>query len=261
MATPNESLPKDLVFFNYHEFLIPASRQDQPTQLQTTHHAQGTAAPSLVATHFPNPYTTKGSDLYKRTRIVRVPRVYDLNAQLFIHPQFSTYYPGKEPAALQAKNGHFSPQAQYLGQVFGVSSATPISAWIPEYEFSEIVTSVNKLLLPSHMWLENIVDFLTASLYSLLWTKLVWRSCLEASVAAVERYLETVNARLSTRHPDLKVISPARSGLLLLDIQIPRPELHEASTLLDTDFPTPLTGVFKPTDSISTYSPVANDLP
>lgn len=238
---------EELAFFNYHEFLVSNDtpvEQPLPPDADASSHGhssltlhdiqparqtsnlQQTHQPlQLVVNHFPNPHTTKHSEVYQRTRIVRIPRVFDRVPLLDMVPQFSTYTPGKEPAALLG--GPFRAAGSVDGVFFGESSAT---ALVPQYmspeELHRIIEEINRLLAaattPSwRITVDNVLEFVTGTLYSRLAGQYTH---MKRGMREVEQYVAEVNETLQRTHPDLKLILPVRSGLLLLDFQIPAPK-------------------------------------
>ncbi|OBA23988.1 hypothetical protein METBIDRAFT_10185 [Metschnikowia bicuspidata var. bicuspidata NRRL YB-4993] len=227
---------KHLVFFNYHEYLVSEYRplnfaEGSPQQNLNSGEDQAHQEhrPALVVSHFPNVYAAYGGELYGRTRIVRVPRIYDLCEELYMVPQFSAYVPGHEPAALTSEAvTEFQVCGAYGGQKFGVTSLTPlVPQWLTKNEFRDIVQTINKLLHEAatphgkHTWLENMVDFFSGALYSTFYSKYLVASNSELKMKALDAYVESVNISLRAKHPDLQVMSLLKSAMLSLDFQIP----------------------------------------
>ncbi|SGZ54905.1 CIC11C00000001727 [Sungouiella intermedia] len=237
-----EMEPLPLSYFNYHEYLVQryAPTKDSPDSQASPHSQQSdqnsslstNVAPqtALVVNHFPNPYTPRHSDLYKKTRVVRIPRQYDSVEFLYMVPQYSTFVPGDEPAAIKGERNEFVTCGKYDSSIFGATSATPlVPNWISEEEFVEIVKDVNSRLEEAWSpqqtltWLDNVMDFLTATLYLRLFTTNVRDTFLKRKMEDLERYVGEVNQRLKQRNEKLALISPVKSAFLSLDFQIPTP--------------------------------------
>ncbi|GEQ69319.1 hypothetical protein JCM33374_g2990 [Metschnikowia sp. JCM 33374] len=233
---------KDLVFFNYHEYIVPKYAQLHPSNgsldsnlNHSPRTTEDTEKPALVVTHFPNPYTDRKengestADLYWRTRIVRIPRIYDVCEQSYMVPQFSSYIPGREPAALNSEAvSSFDAVGSYKGYAFGVTSLTPlVPQWLSESEFLDIVITINGLLREATMpenkatWLESALDFFSGTLYSTVVTKFLRDSAFERNLNKVDEYVTSVNDKLREKHRDFRVIPLSQSAMLSLDFQIP----------------------------------------
>lgn len=126
-----------LLFFNYHEYSVKNYRLiGENTE---DFHEQ-----ALIITHFPNFHVPRDSNTFEGTRIVRISR-YFKGVGVFV-PQFSPYLPGTEPAAIfgdDDTNAKFIVQGEYMGQFFGTSSYSPLSEYLTEKEFREIVEEIN----------------------------------------------------------------------------------------------------------------------
>lgn len=226
---------EDLVFFNYHEFLaadyLPLGTSGSPSSRQTSstkHSLEERKDVLLVINHFPNPYCVKNDEVYRSTRIVRIPRMFDSVELLDIVPQFSTYTPGLEPAALVSENLEFRPLGAFDGEVFGISSSTAlVPQWVSAEELAEIVAKVNQLLraatLPEHNWLDNCLEFATGTLYSRIFLKYFRESHMKRAMREADAYTEEVNTKLAQRNKYLRMIPISRSGTLSLDFQVPTP--------------------------------------
>ncbi|CCH44930.1 Ras modification protein ERF4 [Wickerhamomyces ciferrii] len=152
--------PSKLLFFNYHEYMVK-----NYTSLETG--VSDIYDQALVITHFPS-YT---SSEVEQKRIVRIPRVF--TEQGIIYPQFSTLLPGRESAAIKSQDlsddeiEGFIPKGIYDGELFGVTSESPLSNYFNEDEFKSIMDRINVNLqdcyTSSHLWniLEFIFDMLT----------------------------------------------------------------------------------------------------
>lgn len=210
---------RELVYFNYHEFVAPGtpvflfqeSQKEEPTSV------------NLVVNHFPNPYVPENSPLYHRTRIVRIPRAYDIGPSLELIPLFSLYAPGKEPAALEESED--SSYGCIDGYIYGTSSMTQlVPQWLSESELHNIVADLNSkisVMFPPSSWksaLINALDFLSGSLLTTIMPNVFGNLDLEKDI---ENYVESINQKLRLRHSDLRLISPRENAMLSLDFQIP----------------------------------------
>lgn len=166
-----------------------------------------------------------------------------------IIPQFSTYVPGLEPAAcvedattvgaqtevLAATAGvktvvpSFVARCRYDDNYFGDISLTPLvpSQMAPE-ELLPIITHINQILYEAYdpysfyNFLDNVLDFVTGSLYSFLVNRVFGSYC-RRKLSALEDYIDSVNSKFVSESRDIKFISPRRCGYLSIDIQIPKP--------------------------------------
>lgn len=207
-----------LLFFNYHEFTV-----DDYNRMKYESETDGKA---LVVTHFPNNDTTRWSDEYANTRIVRVPRIFNTSDESDIIPQFSSYILGNEPAAFtekgKAPDTKFSPIGVYEGEMFGSLSRTPlVPGLISEECFLEIITNVNRYLKdafnPYSFWnfKDNVLDMFSGTLYSKVFCTFIRESHCKRKLDDLERYVsQEVNLKLLKNAPDVKVMSPRRTGYL-----------------------------------------------
>ncbi|KAM9912349.1 hypothetical protein OXX69_002652 [Metschnikowia pulcherrima] len=227
----NLNAPKDLVFFNYHEYLV-ADYEPFQSALDDSQGGHNNASrqdrPALVINHFPNPYTAHESAVFWRTRIVRVPRIFDSCQESYMVPRFSTYVPGHEPAALTSDLREFQPAGIHENYVFGTTSLTPlVPQWVSEEEYVRIVTDINTLLFEAMSpenkmgWLDNALDYLSGTLYTTLFTRYLRPSFLKRGLHKVDEYVVELNAKLREKHHDLKLIPLLKSAMLSLDFQIP----------------------------------------
>ncbi|CCE86999.1 Piso0_005525 [Millerozyma farinosa CBS 7064] len=215
-STSEEDGP--LLFFNYHEFTV-----DDYNRMKYESETEGKA---LVVTHFPNNDTTRWSDEYANTRIVRVPRIFNTSDESDIVPQFSSYILGNEPAAFTEKGKapatKFSPIGVYQGEMFGSSSRTPlVPGLISEDCFLEIIANVNRYLKdafnPYSFWnfKDNVLDMFSGTLYSKVFCAFIRESHCKRKLDDLERYVsQEVNLKLLKDAPGVKVISPRRTGYL-----------------------------------------------
>lgn len=225
------SEPQPLSFFNYHEYLVDKYQphnSGSPSQNQDNSPQKA----SIVVSHFPNPYALRDSELFRSTRVVRIPRRFDISEFLYLIPHFSEYAPGDEPAGIKGEGGiEFVASGEYDGTVFGATSATPlVPTWVSESELKSIVDTINKYLEEAvspwqrATWLDNVLDFFSATLYSRFFTNNVRDTHMKRKLVELEKYVEEINSTmLSKRNSVLALISPVKSGFLSLDFQIPRP--------------------------------------
>lgn len=213
--------PDELFFFNYHEFLAKTDGSDD--------------LPALVINHFPNSFVSKYSQEYTQTRIVRIPRIYDTVSFSYLVPQFSSYTPGNEPAAITGS----LETGEYDGFTFATTSATPlVPQWLNPDELAEIVNCINTFchdaFSPFSPWtcLDNLAELLTGTLYSRVFNSLLMDTFVKRKLADLDRYVDSVNDTiLRHKHPQLRIISPRMSGFLSLDIQIPLPSDSMANSV------------------------------
>lgn len=195
-------------FFNYHEYGVTAANGRR-----------------VVVTHFPNVHTN-----HRGTRIVRVPRSYD-HRWLYLIPQFSTYYPGHEPAAIVDENPRFEAIGRYDGAEFGAGSVPPLERYMLKERYDDVIGRVNELLRQAYDpfgWnaLDNVLDIVTGTLYSKVVNRL-WPNRSQALLRRLEDYVEDVSRSL-----EVTIVLPRRTGYLSLDIEVPAPlpNYHENCT-------------------------------
>ncbi|SCU86853.1 LADA_0E00650g1_1 [Lachancea dasiensis] len=197
------------LFFNYHEFSV-TRYFDLETQLMSDH-PQDLA---LCITHFPNVYTAMDSQQYFETRLVRIPRRFDVHVDV---PSFSTQLPGQEPAALVGSHGgdRFVPRGVYQNQAFGLWSVSPLSNYMTSAEFREVVDTVNNYLLRAYStdswW--NLASAILDTLTFHMWNSIAIR-VFRSPLQDLENYVETLNESASFKEKKLRLISPRRSGYL-----------------------------------------------
>lgn len=209
----DEPPQQELLFFNYHEYLVA----DYKSSLTRT---SGTSETSLVINHFPNVYAAPDSATYHNTRIVRIPRIYDTLKHPDLIPQFSVYVPGTEPAAITSQGLSFDPVGTFSGARFGTTSATPLVPTVVGTEqFITIVNTVNHYIYDAldpfnfYNFLENVLEFLSAGAYSRIYNKFVSVSYSKNKLHQLEEYVEEVNSTI-LKHTLCKIISPRKSGYL-----------------------------------------------
>lgn len=207
-SVPEVSQGRAPIFFNYHEF-GERYYADVNSQYQLKEHDEDHA---LCMTHFPNVYVARGSPEFETTRIVRVPRRFEDTLDC---PCFSTVIPGMEPGAITGE-----PVFQPLGvfdedcQLFGYSSASPLTQLLSVEEFQEMVITINGFLRDAfyiYSWF-NLVDISLEVLSLGLWrlvSKYIWRHPL----LYLEDYVQQINQQ-GLKEKGLKIISPRKSGYL-----------------------------------------------
>lgn len=199
-VNPDQST-QELVFFNYHEYLVPGSDDT-----------------SLVINHFPNIHTDLSSSTFKETRIIRIPRVYHTVQFPDLIPQFSCYYPGSEPGAItltQLMSGSFDDNS------FNESSSIPsLESIILRSEFENIVSLVNESLavafnpMSKRMLLENLLDLLSGGLFLSLLNFLGIYSFTKRKLMELESQIDSINQINEKKGVDFKIISPRVTGYL-----------------------------------------------
>ncbi|SCU97340.1 LAME_0F19350g1_1 [Lachancea meyersii CBS 8951] len=203
------SASKQALFFNYHEFSV--TRYIDIGDTQETEHTDDQA---LCITHFPNVYCALGSLQFRETRLVRIPRRFEFHVDI---PEFSTQLPGQEPAALvnSATNKRFVARGIYQGQVYGLSSVSPLSGHLSDAEFQEIVETVNAFLRQAYTCTskQNFVNAVLDTLTFHLWNVMAIRM-FKSPLLALEDYVRVLNASPWFYERKLRLISPRRSGYL-----------------------------------------------
>ncbi|VVT45948.1 uncharacterized protein SAPINGB_P000971 [Magnusiomyces paraingens] len=236
-ATDNNTIK----FYNYHEYflqpddyeaqldylenpalstMVPATDYRPVTPVQPDDQSSPTLIKSaeppqleiptkpVLIVHFPNSYYPATHPLYRRTRIVRIPREYSQYGDIV--PQFSTYFPGTEPGALhsrtskrreRAKKINNSEKAFYTSAenraddvndnneedevTYLVPETNPLAGYLGLSQFSEIVTTVN-LLLKRALWPYSVVNVVEQALgYATCWTHMYFLQAVLAMVATV----------------------------------------------------------------------------
>lgn len=216
---PEAATDEQLLFFNYHEFLVNKYSDGQSEV--PVHHKQ-----ALVISHFPNNYVPTESVAYRQTRIVRIPRDYAAKELSYMIPQFSSYLPGTEPASLKQAENEFTVVGKYDYSAFGSSSCPPlIPKYLSEAEYKQIIGDINEYLLEAfspYNWkvaLENFLDVATGTLYSKLFNRFIVGNTSQTKLQQLETFVqEEINQRL-LKNRDIRVISPRRSGYLSVSIR------------------------------------------
>lgn len=205
------------MYFNYHEFL-ESYYADIGLPNELVEHSEEN---SLCITHFPNVYVSKNSKEFETTRIVRVPRRFESTVD---YPCFSTSLPGLEPAALvnDLDGKNFVPHGIYdNGQLFGYSSVSPLSQFLTQEEFENLVNPINDLMrraCRSFSWLnilEYVLEIVTLGAYHLL-CKYIFHNPL----FKVEEHILYINETPTLKKNGIKIISPRRSGYLSVCTQV-----------------------------------------
>ncbi|CAK9439785.1 uncharacterized protein LODBEIA_P38850 [Lodderomyces beijingensis] len=206
-----QETPPDLVFFNYHEYLVSQSG--------------GSESPVVVVNHFPNHYKDQSSVSFKHTRVVRIPRCYDIQCSDLI-PQFSIFYPGQEPGAIKSEESN-SVTATFDQHEFGVTSEIlQLRQRISEQDLLKLVTTINfKLQLafnPFSVWTlcENICNVLTGGLFLSLTNFCHLYTYSRRQVTKLEAFIRHQNEQFQKDGVDLVITSPRKTAYLSLDIQV-----------------------------------------
>lgn len=240
-----------VLFFNYHEFSetfyadlgAPGAPREHPE------------TEALVITHFPNVHAPRGSQLYRTTRVVRVPRRFDVSMH---YPNFSEQLPGLEPAAIVAEDKgdsnddsrsmmsfadalaagqhaggagkarlpRFIPRGVHDGQVFGCTSASPLSNMLTPEQFQQIVHEVNVHLerefraLSWRNWAGILLSVLTFGLWP--WVAKHLRGAAPGQ-SGLDACIERCNASPLFMQQHLVLLHPRDSAYLSLDFQIASP--------------------------------------
>ncbi|CDK28977.1 unnamed protein product [Kuraishia capsulata CBS 1993] len=221
-AAPDADIQKTL-FFNYHEYALSLYQDVTAYGLGPLIEHQR----RIIATHFPNPYAAPNTADAMDTRIVRIPRSYEVEADRY--PQFSTLLPGDEKGAYTDGEGtkEFKIVGCVEGQYYGYTSVSPLSRYLTADEFLQLVEDINKFLKQSFdplswkTFLWNIFDTATFFVFSHLPTKLLSPDV--NATLRLERYVEEQNEKFRQKHVPVKIIRPRKGGYLSLDFQIPKP--------------------------------------
>ncbi|KAI5967990.1 PUS4 [Candida margitis] len=206
----NEAEDPDLVFFNYHEFLAPIQQRSQP---------------SLVINHFPNYYADRSTSTFYKTRIVKIPRLYDTTPYSDLIPRFSTVYPGREQGAIKVDGESSVATGLYDGNVFGTTSEiVGFEDILSEEELLGIVNTINRILYSAFYpfqvatLIENILEVLTGGLFIQILNLFNVCTHTKRKVLELEQFVENINDKLQTK--DVAIISPRKTGYLsLCDLQ------------------------------------------
>lgn len=210
---------KPLLFFNYHEFLV----NDYSPMSHDNGSEGNTNRGALVITHFPNIYVPINSSEYNTTRVIRIPRCYDNIEYPDLIPQFSTYFPGKEPSGI-IKEGQqkFEIIGQWQDSHFGSTSLTPLSNVIDSSTLVPIIENINKIIYTAYdpynamNIAESILDVISGSLYSTIFNDFLHA---KRGIKDLEKYIDEVNEQNVQFH----IILPKLTGFLSLDLIISSP--------------------------------------
>lgn len=206
------SVKPPLQFFNPHEFMVTNENPILPKENEA----------KLVINHFPNIYEPRDSLAYATTRIIRIPRIYSTVRDSDFIPQFLTYVPGSEPAAISNEDiTVFEAKGRYDDAEFGYTSLTPlVPGLISETEFETIVKTINQHLYDSlnpyngHLFIENVLEFLTGGVYSKVINKYLFTGYSKRRLQDLEAYIEHLNTEVFKGRDGLKIINPRLSGFL-----------------------------------------------
>ena len=204
-VNPDQS-SQELVFFNYHEYLVPGSDDT-----------------SLVINHFPNIHTDLSSSTFKETRIIRIPRVYHTVQFPDLIPQFSCYYPGSEPGAItltQLMSGSFDDNS------FNESSSIPsLESIILRSEFENIVSLVNESLAVAfnpmskkdvaRKLIGSTIWWVILKFIEFPWNLLIYKR----KLMELESQIDSINQINEKKGVDFKIISPRVTGYLSVCIK------------------------------------------
>lgn len=187
MSSPSSQPESDDPYklYNYHEyFLHPSEYAAQMSYLENPSLAHSNYGDSkhltvpdkaVLVCHFPNSYVDPASPKFRQTRLVRIPREYHSYGDIV--PQFSSFYPGREPGALHSL-GWEARQRQAGGEApvpnpenEERSWMTPVRHPLEQYmspaELEYVVTTVNAILKDA-FWpystlniLESLLQFIT----------------------------------------------------------------------------------------------------
>ena len=208
----SEQEPQKLIYFNYNEYVaIGTKGMGNDEEI------------SLVINHFPNIYEDIKSSIYKQTRIIRIPRIYDTLDYPDLIPQFSKFYPGDESSAITSDeyiSGEYDD-----GEIFNESSKIQgLEDIISKEKLEKIVDHVNLMLQlafnPYNKWtlLENVLELLTGGLFLQILNLIGIYSYTRRKVQQLEDYIDGINQENLKKNIDYKVISPRVSGYLTVCI-------------------------------------------
>ncbi|CAI5759982.1 unnamed protein product [Candida verbasci] len=198
-----QNLNQELIFFNYHEYLISLPNKDY----------------SLIINHFPNIYVNQYSTKYIQTRIIRIPRIYDTIKLSDLIPQFSTYYPGMEPGAITTDLGKSVELELYQNQYYSkVSKLTCLN--LSQFELFEIITKINQYLYIAFnpfnfiIFIESILEVLTGGFFIQVLNLLAIYSFTKRELLKLEIYISNLNEKFEKQNRRIKFISPRESNYL-----------------------------------------------
>ncbi|EDO16473.1 hypothetical protein Kpol_1066p40 [Vanderwaltozyma polyspora DSM 70294] len=216
-----ESVMIKPIFFNYHEF-SEVYYSDISQFVEFKGHSEDE---TICITHFPNVYAELGSSESQNTRIVRIPRRFETTIE---YPSFSNVLPGAEPAAMVNDDDgmEFVPHGIYDddNQYFGYSSVSPLSIYLTQEQFEEIVETINKHCkeLYSVTTAYNLIDFFLETVTLTLW-RWVAKRVYPNPLYKIDDYVDHINNSDLFKDRCIKLIHPRDSGFLSLDFQIPKP--------------------------------------
>lgn len=213
----DNGLDQGPLFFNYHEFAENFYAEVESPHDPKEHDGDH----NICVTHFPNVFVPKDSAEFHSTRIVRIPRRFDVTLNA---PYFSNCLPGWEPAALNSEEEGKTFQARGIydnDQLYGYSSVSPLSWYLSQSEFAKIVTPINEILGRSYgiyTW-HNIVNLVLDVLTIGCWY-VISRHFFDDPTQQLERYISQVNNSPALKNHNIKIISPRRSGYLSVRIEV-----------------------------------------
>ncbi|SMN22468.1 similar to Saccharomyces cerevisiae YOL110W SHR5 Subunit of a palmitoyltransferase [Maudiozyma saulgeensis] len=220
-----------VLFFNYHEFSETYYADIDNPAIPREHDE----SEALIITHFPNVYTPQNTQLYKETRIVRIPRRFEESVQ---YPNFSELLPGLEPAAIindnSSKNDDIPLPNKFIArgvydndQIFGTTSTSPLSLYFTPEQFRDIVHGINILLKEEYQvfswWniLDIILTILTLNLWIWLSDKLHVR--VPMHIKKLDLHIKQLNESQLLASQRVRIMHPSRAAYLSLDFEIPKP--------------------------------------
>lgn len=227
ISTDEKGLKKQKpVFFNYHEFSETYYADISDPEHQREHDENS----GLCITHFMNVYAAPESARFNETRLVRVPRRFDIGNKW--HPMFSDLLPGHEPGAMvnQEDGYEFVPRGVTRdGQLYGFSSVSPLSLYLTQEQFSEIVTRINNYLMATYstFGLYNLINLVLELLTLGLWSyvsKYV-NTALRDPITELDSYVQELNDSPLFTKNGITLINPRESGFLSLDFEVPKPHI------------------------------------
>lgn len=222
-------------FYNYHEYAL-ITAESQISELGYTLPSSKPVPAPILLTHFESPYppaqqptvtnsaqksvtmdpegisVATSDQALPRRRVVRIPREFAAKGDLV--PQFSTWFPGTEPGALETEI-----------PALAMTSASPLRIWLDPSEVAKVVKTVNGILeeaLSPYKW-TNVFDSLMDVFCCWTWSKYLAGSNTKRKLKELERFLDTENEKLRKNNVPVRYIQPERSGFLSFDVEIPDP--------------------------------------
>lgn len=249
----------------------PAAITDQKNAFNSEKKTLQVPPKVVLMAHFPNSYYPLAHPMYRRTRIVRIPR--EFQAYGDIVPQFSTSFPGFEPGAVHSRaSKQRRKQEQQQGgdqtdlydsdsddleaeAAYMLAVPDALSRYISHERLREVVTTVNALL-KSALWPYSAINIFEQLMgYATCWMHLyVLHFWLTLVVLLVPRsvagflpatkdgslsYLATHTGR--TIHRLEQYIAKINNELAPQNVRIVSP-LRSAYLSLDIEIPSPIPG-------------------